>query len=305
MPLDPRQLQAFATTVAEGSLSRAAPVLGLTLAATSLRVKALEEQLGQRLLVRGKVARATPAGQKLLAHVQQLRLMENDLLQSLAPGRSQWQQLAVAVNADSLASWFLPGLQESLQRHQLTLDVLVDDQEHTLQWLQNGDVMGCVTSFSTQLRGCVAEPLGRMRYHCVAAPALAAQVLAPAPQSKAPEPTAKALLKTPAIAFNRKDSLQDQFLAKLLGLAQPQYPRHYLPATDAYHLALERGLGWGMQASIQSADALARGALQVLFPEVYVDVPLYWQHWQREAPQAARLTQAVKAAAQQVLLAPV
>jgi LysR family transcriptional regulator, chromosome initiation inhibitor len=299
MQLDPRQLNAFATTVAEGSLSRAAAVLGLTLAATSLRVKALEEHLGQRLLVRGKVARATPAGQKLLAHIQQLRLMESDLLQSLKPARSQWPQLAVAVNADSLVSWFLPGVQQSLQRHQITLDLLVDDQEHTLQWLQNGDVIGCVTTAPTELRGCVAEPLGRMRYHAVAAPALAAKLRA----HKASEPAGAALLKNPAIGFNRKDSLQDQFVAKLLGVQNAQYPRHHLPATDAYHLALLAGLGWGMEASIQSPQALASGALELLFPEVFVDVPLYWQHWQREAPQAARLTAAVKAAARQALLA--
>jgi LysR family transcriptional regulator, chromosome initiation inhibitor len=298
MQLDARQLSAFATTVAEGSLTRAAQVLGLTLAATSLRIKALEEHLGQRLLVRGKVARATPAGQKLLAHIQQLRLMESDLLQSLRPTRSQWQQLAVAVNADSLASWFLPGVQASLQRHQITLDVLVDDQEHTLQWLQNGDVTGCVTSFSNQLRGCVALPLGRMRYHCVAAPALAAKLRAHKPGER----SGVALLKTPAIGFNRKDSLQDQFLAKLLGVEKPNYPRHYLSATDAYHLALVSGLGWGMEASIQSPQALAQGQLDVLFPDFYVDVPLYWQHWQREAPQAARLTLAVQAAAKRALL---
>lgn len=70
MYLDPRQLAAFATTIDTGSLSAAAVTLRITLAATSLRIKALEESLGQRLLVRGKVARATPAGQALLTHIK-------------------------------------------------------------------------------------------------------------------------------------------------------------------------------------------------------------------------------------------
>jgi hypothetical protein len=31
-------------------------------------------------------------------------------------------------------------------------------------------------------------------------------------------------------------------------------------------------------------------------------VPLYWHHWQREAPQAARLTLAIKEAAGKLLI---
>ncbi len=125
--------------------------LNLTLAAVSLRIKGLESALGQRLLVRGKTVRATPSGQVLLAHIKQLRLMEADLLGGLSGGgrpgqKTLWQTLSVAVNADSLASWFLPGLASSLLRHHLLLDVMIDDQDHTHGALKNGDVMGCVST---------------------------------------------------------------------------------------------------------------------------------------------------------------
>ena len=90
--LDARQLQALAAVVEHGSFTAAAQALALTVAAVSLRVKALEAQLGQRLVVRGKTVRATPAGQALLAHVKQVQLMEADLLERLAGGAGQrWQ----------------------------------------------------------------------------------------------------------------------------------------------------------------------------------------------------------------------
>ena len=105
--LDARQLEALTAVLEHGSFGAAAQSLSLSLAAVSLRIKALEEVLGQRLLVRGKQVRATPAGQALLAHVKQLRMMEADLLGGLqgtsARSAPRWQSLSVAVNADSVA----------------------------------------------------------------------------------------------------------------------------------------------------------------------------------------------------------
>ena len=300
MPFDPRQLAAFDATVQTGSLSAAAVTLRITLAATSLRIKALEESLGQRLLIRGKTARATPAGQALLTHIKQVRLLEADLQHTLQPassGKAQaYQNISVAVNADSLASWFFPGIQAALQKHKLTLDVTVDDQDHTLEWLKNGDVIGCVTTLPTPLRGCLAEPLGTMRYRCVAAPGLQAKLL-----GKKRNIGLHQLVTQPAIGFNRKDGLQDQFLLQCFGVTDPSYPRHYIPAVDAYRQSLLGGLGWGMQADIQAPHDVPSGVLVDLFPGHFVDVPLFWHHWQREAPQAARLTLAIKAAAVKLL----
>ncbi|MBA4265120.1 MAG: ArgP/LysG family DNA-binding transcriptional regulator, partial [Comamonadaceae bacterium] len=246
--LDARQLEALAAVVEHGGFGPAAKALSLTLAAVSLRIKSLEDTLGQRLLVRGKQVRATPAGQALLGHVKQVRLMESDLLADLqggAPASSgrgpRWQSLSVAINADSVASWFLPGVSAMLQRHRLLLEIVIDDQDHTHDALKSGDVMGCVTTLATAMRGCVAEPLGVMRYRCVAAPEVVQRCRTP---SGAVSP--HKLLSQPAVIFNRKDALQDDFLAQHFGLQQPNYPRHFAPAVEAFETAIELGLGWGM-----------------------------------------------------------
>jgi len=295
--LDVRQLEALSAVVEHGGFGPAAQALSITLAAVSLRIKALEDSLGQRLLVRGKQVRATPAGQALLAHVRQVRMMEADLLGGLqgasVPGEAGWQTLSVAINADSVARWFLPGVAPVLQRHQLLLEILIDDQDHTHDALKSGDVMGCVTTLAEPMRGCVAEPLGIMRYRCVAAPALVALCRLP---GGAVSP--HKLLAQPAVIFNRKDALQDTFLAQYFGLSQPHYPRHFAPALDAYETAIELGLGWGM---VPEQHLVHRPSLEELLPNATVDVALYWQHWTRESSAAQRLTQAVKAAASRYL----
>lgn len=291
--LDARPLDALVAVVEHGGFGPAAQALHLSLAAVSLRIKSLEDQLGQRLLVRGKTVRPTAAGQALLAHVKQVRLMEADLLAGLGGGQGRasgaWQSLSVALNADSVASWFLPGVAPLLQRHRLLLDVRIDDQDHTHALLKSGDVTGCVTALADPMRGCVAEPLGMMRYRCVAAPEVVQRC-----RTRTAAVSPHRLLAEPAIIFNRKDALQDAFLLQHFGLKQPRYPRHYAPAVDAFLRAIELGLGWGM---VTDADITSRPGLQEVLPGATVDVALYWQHWAREPLSAQRLTQAVKAAA--------
>ena len=292
--LDARQLQALAAVIEHGGFGPAAKALSLTLAAVSLRIKSLEDTLGQRLLVRGKQVRATPAGQALLGHVKQVRLMEADLLDGLQGGAKprsgvRWQSLGVAINADSVAGWFLPGVAPLLKRHKLLLDILIDDQDHTHDALKSGDVIGCVTTLAEPMRGCVAEPLGVMRYRCVAAPAVVQRCRTP---RGAVSP--HKLLAQPAIIFNRKDALQDSFLAQHFGLKQPNYPKHFAPAVEAFETAIELGLGWGM---VPEQHLARRPGLQEVLPGATVDVVLYWQHWAREPLSAQRLTRAVKAAA--------
>jgi len=303
--LDARQLDALAAVIEHGSFGEAAKALSLTLAAVSLRIKSLEGELGQRLLVRGKQVRATPAGQALLGYVRQLRLMESDLLAGLQGGgkAGRLQSLSVAVNADSLSSWFLPGVAPVLQGHGLLLDVVVDDQDHTHDALKSGDVTGCVTTLAQAMRGCVAEPLGVMRYRCMAAPTLIARwTEAAGGKAARPGGLAHHLLGSPAVIFNRKDALQDSFLAQHFKLKDALYPRHFVPAVDAFELALELGMGWGMVPDILLAARAHRPPLQEVLPGRTVDVRLYWQHWARETLAAQRLTQAVKQAAKTQLL---
>lgn len=301
--IDQRQAEAFLAIAQHRSFAAAAQQLSISLAAVSLRIRAMETALGQRLLVRGKHVSMTAAGQTVLTHLKQVQLMQADVMSQLAAGSggaSSWRSLTVAVNADSLATWFLPGVQEAMQRHQLVLDIALEDQDFTHAALKSGDVSGCVSTLAEPLRGCLAKPLGLMRYHGVANAAVIERLR----NNKSGQVTRKSIRQVPAIIFNRKDGLQDAFLRSQFGPdIGGEYPKHFIPSTEAYDMAIELGWGWGMVSSLQLAKrGASRPALLDVIEHAELDVPLYWHHWEREAPAAQRLTRAVVEAARKALL---
>ncbi|HBC33238.1 MAG TPA: ArgP/LysG family DNA-binding transcriptional regulator, partial [Marinobacter adhaerens] len=74
--IDYKLLEALATVIECGGFERAGLALGLSQSAISQRIRTLEIRLGQPVLVRSPALKATPAGQRLLNHVQQVQLLE-------------------------------------------------------------------------------------------------------------------------------------------------------------------------------------------------------------------------------------
>ena len=301
--LDPKQTLALVAVVREGSFQAAARVLNVTPAAVTQRIKSLETTIGARVLVRGKNLRLTPQGKAIVAYAQKSDWLEQDLMRELNldgqmfDGDILWRTLRVAINADSLATWLLPSVAPALQQHHLLLDVVIDDQDHTHEALRSGQVIGCVTTLAQPIKGCVAEPLGVMRYRC-----LARRCVIDRAKDDSGHVSVHQLLKQPAIVFNRKDALHDKFLLQQFGLKAVQYPKHFFPALDAFETAVTLGLGWGMVPDVLDwpIDRFGQEVKDVV-AGVHVDVELYWQHWAQEPRHATLLTNAVKAGAARAL----
>ncbi|WP_298834716.1 LysR family transcriptional regulator ArgP [uncultured Piscinibacter sp.] len=303
MQLDSRQLAAFAAVLRAGSFDAAARALHVTPSAVSQRIKALEERLGRVLIRRGSPCVATEAGESLQRHAQQLQLLE---AQALAPfGLAEALPaakrgpaatplpLAIAVNADSLATWFVPALAALRQRHNVCLDLHVEDQDHSSELLRQGRVLAAVSAEPAPVQGCRVRPLGRMRYLAVASPAFM--------QRHFPDGlTDAALAQAPCNVFNQKDQLQSRFLRQL-STRRLSPPQHRVPSTHGFVHAALHGLGWGMNPDVLVAPLLARGDLVELAPGQALDVPLYWQHWSLEAEVLRTLTEAVTSAAKAAL----
>ncbi|MFL6694847.1 MAG: ArgP/LysG family DNA-binding transcriptional regulator, partial [Ramlibacter sp.] len=204
---DPIALECLAAIVEEGGFERAARRLSITQSAVSQRLRALESQVGTVLVVRSRPLRPTAAGQLLLKHTRQLRLLRADLerdMRELAPsttgGTREEERLSIAINADSLATWVLPAL-GALVGQGLPLEIVTDDQDFTHEWLREGQVLGCVTTVKQALRGCKVAALGAMEYVAVAQAGYAAEHF---PQGL----NAHNFRDVPFIAFNRKDDMQ-------------------------------------------------------------------------------------------------
>lgn len=296
MPLDSTHLTTFATVVSEGSFEAAARRLHVTPSAVSQRVKALEEAVGQVLVRRARPCRATAAGQPLLRLAGQLALLEREAVvaaRGTTDGDGVWTRAAVVVNADSLATWFLPALAELPPTLTVAFDLYEEDQDHTAELLRDGSVMAAVTAQHTPVQGCRVVRLGAMRYLAVAVPALVRRYL---PDGVEPA----ALAATPMIVFNRKDQIQHRFLRRLT--RRPiDPPIHYVPSAWGFAEAVRLGLGWGMLPERVARADLAAGRCVELAPGRHLDVPLYWQHWKLDSRVLNTLTAAVRSAASAVL----
>ena len=146
--LDYDSLAAMAAVIREGSFDRAARALNVTPSAVSQRIRLLEERVGCALVIRAQPCQATDMGRRLCQHVDRVRLLEQELhdaLPTLAPERAVRLPLPVAVNADSLATWFAPALAAFATEAPVLMEIAVDDQEHTAQWLRSGVVLAAVT----------------------------------------------------------------------------------------------------------------------------------------------------------------
>jgi LysR family transcriptional regulator (chromosome initiation inhibitor) len=288
MRLDSRQLAAFAAVLDEGSFDAAARTLHVTPSAVSQRIKALEERLGRVLIRRGTPCVATEAGESLQRHARQLRLLER---QALAPFEAAVDALpvSIAVNADSIATWFVPALAALRRTHEVAFDLVVEDQDHSSELLRQGRVMAAVSADPQPVQGCRAVPLGRMRYLAVASPAFVAAHFAGGVDETS-------LAAAPCTVFNRKDELQHRWMRRITRRRLAP-PLHHVPSTHGFIHAALHGLGWGMNPDMLVAPLLAAGALVELAPGLSLEVPLYWQHWRLDAPLLAELTRCVRDAA--------
>jgi LysR family transcriptional regulator, chromosome initiation inhibitor len=292
--LDPRQCEAVLAVIEQGSFEQAAIVLHLTPSAVSQRVRALEVFLGTPLVIRTRPCRATPAAQRLLQYLRRVQSLEDDLRAELAGEQAAPQSISIALNNDSLASWFLPALAPFAIGEQVLLDLILDDQDHTYTLLEAGHALGCISTESQAMRGCSVESLGTMRYRCMAAPEFRTRWFARGMSRAAVE-------KAPVIVFDRKDRLQADFLLKHFGLPEDVYPRHYVPASDPYMQAIVHGLGWGMLPELQMDGLRERGVLVDIAPNRPTDVALYWHAWKVQAPRMERLSHTLVAEARKRL----
>ena len=299
--MDYSLVAAVAAVVREGSFERAAQALHVTPSAVSQRVKLLEQRLGQVLIVRGQPCSATPAGSALCRHAEQVAMLEAELHRHV-PGLARGDDgparptLRLAVNADSLATWFIAaaaafclGDEGESEGEGALLDLRLEDQDHTAEQLRQGEVAAAVTALAAPVQGCRSLPLGRMRYLATASPAFVARHFGAGVD-------AQALAHAPCLTFNQKDRLQDLWLQAQFG-AVPPPPRHWLPASQAFVDAALAGLGWGMNPAALVQGLLAEGRLVELRPGRALHVALHWQHPRHAPPMLQRLTDAVVAAA--------
>jgi len=282
--LDYKLLAALAAVVEQAGFERAAQVLGLSQSAVSQRIKLLEARVGQPVLVRALPPVPTEIGRRLLNHVQQVRLLERDI-QAQVPGLDEGgppERLRIALNADSLATWWAQAVGSFCTAQGLLLELVVEDQDVGLKRMRAGEVAACVCGSERPVAGARALLLGSMRYRALASPDFIARHF---PHGV----TAAGVAQAPAIVFGPDDLLQHRYLSALGvegGLAY-----HLCPSSEGFVRLAEAGFGWGLMPELQVQAELASGRLCELLPGRPLDVPLYWHHWRSGGELLGALTQ--------------
>ncbi|MGK3092628.1 LysR family transcriptional regulator ArgP [Streptomyces sp. WAC01490] len=296
LPLD--QVRTLLAVVDEGTFDAAAGALHVTPSAVSQRVKALEQRTGRVLLMRTKPVRPTESGEVLVRFARQLARLEQDAQSALGmSGPGEPTRLTVAVNSDSLATWFLPALGRVPEELGICYELRREDQDHTAALLREGLVMAAVTSSPEAVSGCSVRSLGRMRYLPVATAAFAGRWLGLGTAT----PLRELIADAPVVDFDRRDDLQDSFVRALGCGPRASSRRHFVPTSEGFVDAVVAGMGWGMLPDVHARPLLDTGRLVVIAPDRHIDVPLYWQQWKLDSPALATVAEAVVAEAAEAL----
>ncbi len=284
--LDYKLVEAFAVVAKEGGFEKATKVLHLTQSAISQRVKLLEEQAGCILLVRSAPPRPTPAGREMLKHYRQVRRLEDDLVPGMGHESGGFTSLPVAINADSLATWFFPAINDYLAAEPVLLDLSVDDQAQTHRLLHDGEVLGCVSERSEPIQGCRVEYLGNMDYRLYATPEYKRHWF---PDGL----TSESVDRAPILIFNRKDLMHGILIADKLGKQPTLFNAFYLPSSEKFAPTIASGRVCGMLPDQQASGYLERGEIVDLIPGLKFTVHLHWHCWNLESAQLGRFTEAL------------
>lgn len=283
--LEYTQLAALRAIIQTGSFEAAANRLGVTPSAISQRIKTLEDHLGVVLIIRGSPATATPAGQRLYRHAEEVALLETALgaeLNGMMPDQIA-TPIRLVVNADSLDTWFIHAL---AQLDGFLFDIITDDEDVSADWLRRGEVMAAVTAHAKPVQGCDSISLGSLRYLATASPEFRAKHFADGLNAA----NAK---RAPMLCFDRRDQSQHHWLQAQLG-SRINPPGHMLPSTRGFVTASMAGLGWALNPEVLVRDHIAAGKLVTISNAPIYDVPLFWQ-FNRVTRQALKpVTNALK-----------
>lgn len=291
-------LAVLSAVIREGSFEAAAKILGVTQSAVSQRIRQLEEKAGAVLVVRARPCVPTEAGMQLCRHMDQVSLLQHEVVKrmDLLVGREDASvaSIRIAVNNDSLATWFPTVVKRVSEELGLRFDVIPDDQEHTENSLKSGDALAAVTSSDAPVQGCRRVSLGSMEYLAVAAPDYHQKVFSDGV-------SLKTLQNSDCLAFDRKDTIQHQWMEEAFGNVV-EVGTHFVPSYEGYLACCLNGTAWGLVASNSCREEIDNGNLIELVPGKSVKVALHWQASAHSSEMLRRLTQIIEEEARDQLL---
>lgn len=275
--IDYKLLNAFAKVIEHGSFEKAAAVLGLTQSAVSQRVKLLESRIGEQVIVRGNPLSATEIGKSLLNHQAKVSLLEAELSSELSLAVAEQQRVRIAVNADSISCWWFPAVKEYFLKHDLLVEIVIEDQNYGLERMKQGEVSASICTSPTPLQGARAVYIGNLECGVYSSPVFAARYF---PNGLDELSVAIA----PAVIYGKKDDLHDDLLRDLN--IKTHYPFHICPSTQGIEQLILADMAYGVLSVAQAKLNMDAGncvRLATIEQTPSMNIPLYWHYWRQGA----------------------
>lgn len=272
--IDYRGIEALHTVIELQSFEMAAQKLHITQSAVSQRIKTIETHYREPILIRTLPYRPTVLGKQLIGHFKRVCLLEEDLENQLAP-TSIFPRMSIAINRDSLETWFLEWASEAEIIREITLEVIADDQELTLNYLKNGLVSACLSTSGKAIIGGEVKPVGSMDYMLVASPSFIKNYFSN-------QDLKQNLLKAPAIKFDQNDRLHERYLETFFQLDDKELKTHVIPSVRGFKQFVLLGYGYALIPRIDIVEELKKKQLIPLSKKVW-ELPMYWHSWAVES----------------------
>lgn len=256
--LDTRQLRAFSVLARCGSFTDAAVELNLTQSAVSHSIKALEEDLGVRLLLRsGRKLLLTPAGKELLGHADVIlrrMITARDALSAMeASPRGKIRIGCSAAAAQYLLQMILPDFRKAYPAY--TVSVFPGETPETIQRLRDGEIDLSITLKPRETNGLTCQPMFKDRVELLVTPDHPWRKKSPTPEQ---------LTEETYIVTSRRsytcELFSHHFLAK--GVRAGNFIE--MGSMEAMKQFVKLGLGTALAASWAAVGDLDRGEVALV-----------------------------------------
>lgn len=276
MNVDYRGLQALFTVLDSQSFEVAAKKLCITQSAVSQRIKSVENFYGTPLLIRSTPYKPTQLGEYLMGHYKRTLFLEQVLSRQLEDEIAK-TKISIAVNTDSLESWFMDFVEENDIFDNVVMEVIVHDETITLDYLRKGIVDACLSNSSKALNGCKSTFLGFMDYVLVASPEFKKKYFGG-------KDCLNNLLNAPAVIYDRYDQLHTLYLEEFFKCKELPKQCHIIPSLSGLRQFALKGMGYVVISKNDVEDDLRNKSLVQLYETKILKIPLYWHSWAIEIP---------------------
>lgn len=275
--LDYPAIAALVAVIETQGFQSAADKLFITQSAVSQRIKSLENYYGEPVLIRSLPYQPTKLGLMLLGHYKRITILEDSLQENITT-QNYIPTISIAISRDSLETWFVPVIKEIKTLPSIKLEIIADDQELTLSYLQRGLVSACASTIHKQLSGCKAKFMGYFNYVLVSSPEFKKKYF---PKNKSIEDN---LLKAPTVIFDNKDKLHEEYLKYYFNFKDLNIEYHVIPSVKGFRLFVESGYACALIPELDILTELTQKKVVKIFPDKPWKMPMYWHSWSVENP---------------------